>query len=760
MNSEDKVRGHLEKAKELKKDGHYKEAIAALQQLSSMKVQWGPIYKEALDYLADLCFNHVDGSKLDQLFPAFRWNRKKVHGTQYLEEGTRYIVESVLKHLRMKCEALHNSARQLKEGVPSPEDRILAALSGQGLSQRAKEQFLDTAENLVGRVSNEMLGFSTIGHSAKLLPIYLDAAEDLINLCEKWKMRRAIGRVSDALSRFFERFLFPSFQGHRYDHEIAKQQSKELEADREHFLKKDITAPKAISVLCKLLEALTTMKSWHSSWVTLECLTKMMQELDTNNTPLGASKLRAYNVMASVFWKCSHYAFNAYCLRLALRVASGEEQASLASQAVIATLCVRDVNKERNIYARDYDFQVKNNTRIARLFSLSSAPDGRTLWQHLQERGFYNKASADVRALDQLMRSDIVDSETVQKIVRQLSVVMKDKNLSKYEAALRNVIMQRQVECMASRVANVKFAALHPWEDSPSMETYVKVIEPFLLNESGIVVEIDHKTSSIAFGSMAKAKVLDAFDALASKVDPQKPAVLKELKMSTERLEAIRNRARALNELQCYLEEKSEDREKTLKDEEEKKRKESREECIRREEEKKAALQKAIADRKIAEHNKQVNIERRKALIRRLQEKYESFKVNVPCDRLGVSEFTQEVTAQLVRYLKRTLQEKSSDVTNANHFERACREIELPRRKALQLEEAEKQKAQRAKARDNFLIEHRKEFDKRQQDNQLLKKFLKEAAEYEQHMQNRGKTSKREEQQMLLQKEKERLQRL
>ncbi|RNC45134.1 hypothetical protein TcCL_NonESM05091 [Trypanosoma cruzi] len=115
MSTEDKTRGCLTKAQTLRASGNYKEAVAALQSLSEHGVQWGPMYIAALDLLAELCFSQEQGITVDRFFPAFKWNRNKLRGSQHLEEGTKRIVEIAMKHLRALGERAHTNAKATGE---------------------------------------------------------------------------------------------------------------------------------------------------------------------------------------------------------------------------------------------------------------------------------------------------------------------------------------------------------------------------------------------------------------------------------------------------------------------------------------------------------------------------------------------------------------------------------------------------------------------------------------------------------------------
>ncbi|RNF03937.1 uncharacterized protein Tco025E_08075 [Trypanosoma conorhini] len=59
----------------------------------------------------------------------------------------------------------------------------------------------------------------------------------------------------------------------------------------------------------------------------------------------------------------------------------------------------------------------------------------------------------------------------------------------------------------------------------------------------------------------------------------------------------------------------------------------------------------------------------------------------------------QELATRLAGRLKRAAQRKTADdVRRRNHFARACGELEIPKRKGIELEEAEQHKAERAAA--------------------------------------------------------------
>ncbi|RNF21421.1 uncharacterized protein Tco025E_03471 [Trypanosoma conorhini] len=760
MSSEDKTRGCLTKAQTLRASGNYKDAVTALQSLSEHGVPWGPMYIAALDLLGELCFSQEQGVTVDRFLPAFRWNRYKLRGSQHLEEGTKRIVEITMKHLRALGERSQANAKAAEEN-PAEEDLIFAALSGVSPAQRAKERYLVPAENATQLVGNELLGFNAIGHSMKMLPIYLDTATELITYCQKRNLKRAIGRIADAFVRFFKRFLLspvPSTVEGDNPHLIATY--KELEADREDFYKAGAITERTVQVFSHLLQTLTSMNNWHAAWSTLQCFTRVMHEITQHPDPSRECQILANLAMAGVFWKCSHYAFHAHCLGLAAFLIDDKENVvDTASRAVLATLCAPNINREKKSFGRGSDSIFEKNARIAQLFGLQSAPAGLSLWQRLQRMEVLQRAHPEVQALDKLLRNELADEKVAKQAIEQLSVIVqKFPGLAMYEKPLRKVILQRYLECMAAQTTRVEASSLQIGETQASEEVYIHEIEPYILNESGISVEIDHKTGSISFSHTTKTRVLEAFTALAERVDRHPAAPRRKLDIRPEQLQRAHDRSSILHRLQHICEETAEARRQRAKEKEEEERENFRLERIQNEEKKKEAARLAQEARGLAEYQEHINQNRRKVALRRLQEKYKGFVAPATLIQKNSTEFVQELTARLTEHLKRTTQQKTADVTKMNHFERACREIEIPKRKAIELEEAEQHKAERAAARENFLIQHRKEFEKRQLDNEILKKFLKEAAVFAEQTQMKGKASKRDEQQMLLQKEKERLQ--
>ncbi|CCD15917.1 unnamed protein product [Trypanosoma congolense IL3000] len=756
-NSEDMARGCLRKAQELKDEGKYKEAIEAMQSLSDHKVQWSPVYESAIDLLAELCFKHTQGVMMDRFFNVFRWNRKKLSGTPYFGEGMRYTVGIVMKYLTELCERARVKAKEA-EKKPSNEEVLLSALTDVSLAQRAKERYLSPAENITQAVSSEMLKFNVIGQSALMLPIYLETAAQLITHCQTYNLKWAIGRVGDCFVRFISRFLLaPIPTTMKLSEAYLHTMNKELKNDREKFYRDPTMPQQTVDVFRQLLETLTNMNNWNGVWITLQCFTKVLQEITQSCGPSRKSQIKAYAALASLFWKCSYPAFHAYCLGIAAYLTDDSKE-SIASKAVLATLCVSNFREKRS-FARGSDSLLEKQARIAQLFGLRTAPELSFLQQRLQRMRIPQSASKDVLVLDELLRSEVFDEKVSRQAVEQLSqIVQRDGDLEMYQQPLRKVIIQRYLESMSTRVTKLDTTSLQAWESEPSKETYINEIEPFILNESRMAVEIDHKTDSITFNNATKAKVLQALNQVAEHVLVQPAASKRKLDIKPDRLRLVRERNRILHELQHHCEESAEARRKAAKEKEEAERKDAMMERIEHEAKRRDIARSAQELQGLAQYENYINRERRKLVLNRLRDKYKGFKASDTIAQKNPTDFVQEVTMLLAQHLRQSTQEKSRDVTRMNHFERACREIEIPRRKAIELEEAEKNRAERAAAWQNFLAQHRKEFDKRQRDNELLRKFLKEAALFEQQMPAKSKVSKRAEQEMLLEREKERLQ--
>ena len=160
------------------------------------------------------------------------------------------------------------------------------------------------------------------------------------------------------------------------------------------------------------------------------------------------------------------------------------------------------------------------------------------------------------------------------------------------------------------------------------------------------------------------------------------------------------------------------------------------------------------------EYRERQRQERGKEVLRKLRIKYPGFVVDDSIVYRSAAAFEDELTRILAAFKRRAVDNDRKDILQANLYERALRALEIPARKAVDAANAERNRAERAAVRENFLAEHRREYDRRNTERQILSRFLDDAAQFEETWRERanvGKPSKRDEQQRLLDEEMRRL---
>lgn len=762
-----RARSSLSKAQEHMKNDDIKDAIEALA-AHLQNNQLTKIGFECLELLADLALTK-DKPEVAKLIEVLRRCRSGLRGSQHLEDSVQRIVDLVMTRIRQMCVNARERAEAL-QSRPSEGDKMLAAMNGITLAALAEERHVRPCQHALGRLIRHFCGNNTIGFAKKLTFIFNKTVRQFLSMCKEFNMPGCLLDISTAVARTISRMALDHLT--ERDDPRSRNAVQEMRKERADFLSSTAAVTEMVETLCCLLNDICSLRQYGSAFDVLSCLKRLCDNVQRKED-LTDVVSGAYETMSDIFWTCSLANYHAYCLSTAASLKRQEKRGPLAARAVVAALCVTEADLELDPFGRHR----QKSPKIDDLFDFPATTKA-SLLEQLKAKNVYGLAPPEITKLAaNLEDASFTDFTGLHKSVTALTTTNGD--LARYGDELHKVILRYQLECLAVSCNHIDVLTLAAYNGNLTAAEYVNSIEPVILDDDSVNVEIDSRTNTLSFSDSSKAKMLNFYNAIVANVDtvpasstcastgrysdftqagasaPKKPITI-----TAADLNAARDRSNNVFKLQKACIDTKSERTKRKEQDELKKKAEAVSERRAQEVKKKEDTQKAYIAELYPEYRERQRQERAKEVLRKLRIKYPGFKVDDSIVYRSAASFEDELTRLLAAFKRRGVDNDRKDILQANLYERALRALEIPARKALDAANEEHNRAERAAVRENYLAEHRREYDRRNNERQILSKFLEDAEQFEETWRERanvGKRSKLDDQQRLLDEEKRRL---
>ncbi|CUG07766.1 Hypothetical protein, putative [Bodo saltans] len=662
-------------------------------------------------------------------------------------------------------------------------DSIVALVSGRQHADLINQRY--SVDSFVAGVMGRTLNARFMGTGIPMLNLTLEVTENFVTLVKDYKLPFAAQSLAKSFLSFrgyLETFLFSNLVEYATEtgrnarqNEIARL----LRESRTVFQKEVAVMERTFEVALLVQRLVLGISNWQCLSDSVSLITRILIEFLPEDKPAHLPLIAVvYKALADVFLQCHNRTFHAYCLTKAASAhqkivasakvldkkavtAASASVAPASTAAVLAALAAPDISERRNQFGgNDVDFRRLSD--IAEMFKIGFPPSRSTLCTELRTSGVLDGAQPAAKELFTILTADVAPIDVCGKTAQYLTELVKTSASIEetFGSEVRRFALTRYFLLVAETKnsislrdanANVGFAA------AVASHEVLNV----LLDEVNIPVLVDQGASEVTFTSASLARMHNTFSQLAQAAAPARVAVQPKrqpLRIDLTNLELESNRLIAFHSL-------VKDRVKATVELKEKRikqihaQKESKKQAIIDVEvERQRKIQEENNKRMAREYQLAELKERRKLLIHRVQEKHKGLKVNPAIIDLNQQSFMDNLTAALTEFQRRLETAKRADVRKMDHFERACREKDTPKRKALAESMAGELETERQTRWENSLLQHRKEFDEKAATRARLQKFLPHAAKYEATLAERStKTTKRDEQEDLLKAEKARL---
>lgn len=743
--------------------GHYDDAVRAL---SAFPRNFVPGHLKCIDLFTSIVFKTISESHLVDYFNYLRRIRGKLNSSADPEKMLEAIAELILKNIRLKLDEATTNVKSTIENS-TERDTDFAIITGVPLNVRAKDRFFLLCLPIINKIAVDVFfgPTSLLTSSKNILHVYCTTACQFISLCVDYELDKTLERIAESVFRTFQRILLESefYKGHK---------SSNVEREiRERFYATTSAGEEVISMLSNLAEQLSVRGCWKHLWNIVSITKKISAQFESPSVVV-----LAFDSIAKTFWTCKQCDFHAYFLSRLAQI----DPAKYATRAIIAALCTRDFEKEYN------PFEINPSNINSRNTISSGLDDPETNTEALLSRllvpRITHHADPIVLKLVQELRHPIeyTNYRCVRNYVENIFLPSSPlyPTVAQYQTVILQALLHREIEQISRQHNRVDLITELTMINSSILtdKEYVEFVEPLILKDAGVVpVDIDSKNRCVTFHHSATKKLHNCFNMLGSMLIDRPgcetveredhlgvkytlPSTLPSISISDLRMEA--ERARLFYKLQAECCGTKENRKKRREEIMEEEKAETKQKLIDAEKEKQEKLLKARLNIRAVERKEARRQEGLRTILHLLTKKYPGVKFDPALCTKATAAFEDEVTQILANFKRQKAENNDKETLSQHLLERALRRLEIPKRKEFNERNEEIHKAEHAAARENYLLQHRKDYERRANERMALRKFKRDADAFERDIINlsiKEKSSKRDEQQFLLEQEMERL---
>lgn len=420
-----------------------------------------------------------------------------------LDEVVRYLVklsEARTEAARQKVdlEAVALGADDLEEDAMETPDTLILEAAGNALTKERidRQEVVPWMRFLweVYRVSLDIVK----SHS-KLELCYHEMAERAFAFCGKYKRFMEFRRLCDMLRQHLNQLIhYPR---------TSPNDVKIGDGD---------TLQKFLETRFVQLTAAVNLEHWQEAYRTIEDIHAIMNMSKTRPRPQHMSIY--YDKLMQVFWVSGNYLYHAHALwklyTLSVkqnRNLSAEDAKTLASRLMLAALSIPVYDAQSAVLSDSYGVMTdvlgtpmsENAARHARMSSLlnyPSAAERDTLISELMGKGVADSCHEELKDLYDLLEGDMAPLKFSGRISKILSYVESNEQLAPYVTPLRRVAIYRLLEQLG-RVYDVM--RLEDMKKVASFATYDEVEDTALtaLKTRSLALRFDHQNQCLHFGS-------------------------------------------------------------------------------------------------------------------------------------------------------------------------------------------------------------------------------------------------------------------
>eukprot|EP00658_Telonema_sp_P-2_P043851 TRINITY_DN3172_c0_g1_i13.p1 TRINITY_DN3172_c0_g1~~TRINITY_DN3172_c0_g1_i13.p1 ORF type:complete len:747 (-),score=252.41 TRINITY_DN3172_c0_g1_i13:467-2707(-) len=238
------------------------------------------------------------------------------------------------------------------------------------------------------------------------------------------------------------------------------------------------------------------------------CIRDSHSLMQITRKPLKGAMIRQYfDRLACIFWASENHLLHAHALyRLYDKSVSSvslkptaEEQSHMASQLLVATLCV-PIHENKKASAQYYDFDIDRDRglRLSSLLGVTSSLDCTLLLEELTARGLPTIVTPEVSELHSLLLTEL---DPLDLCARARPVIQKlETSFPQYVGALKKSLCVQLLGQLSQVYSAMQMTSLHKMVDGILSKQEVEKLIVEAVKNKQMKVRIDYQNSTLNFG--------------------------------------------------------------------------------------------------------------------------------------------------------------------------------------------------------------------------------------------------------------------
>ena len=750
--SEERATSILKESQEKYNDGQVQNALQTLHTfLTDRRTQKNGMWNKQLELVMrrhiELCVELHKDQPLREALNGYRFVVMQVD-VRHLEEAVKYVIKLAMEEIRAGEAAL--------TATPTQEEEILTSLTGESFLSRCSRQKVDAALAFFFDAMKHCA--ARLNYAAKLTCSFHRCMKAIFEVCDEFGSRYPRARSQ------FDHFADVS---NKHFHALLTGQ------DRASFLSSEEHVENIMEVKLLQLRVATKLGLWRTVTQTIEEFRAVVNAVSANNKPIRKQhQQRQFEMLSEIFRLADNAVFHAHCsirnARLKMQIGDADKNdiAITASQAVLAVLCVPLSADDVQGIIQSRDVDREKYLSLAKNLGVTGSLTRTSVAAELVQSGLLDNATPVVQDLFHNLFE--VSSVNVCRVVSpMLNQIKSVPALSTYVRPLEDLAVHSMLLVLSKCFKQVSVQHFFELATFFKPEDYVTRVEPLLLASieelsSRCQLRIDQRQQLICF--QPKVPIGTLVDAVADAVRPcapQRPippSPFESIPLASlmARLDRERQRCLCRSQVAVLRQEKAQERGKLEKQRIEQRKQDeiAQKQKLEEEHNLKAKLDKYKAE--IARLEKEEGLERRRWVVRSLQQKYSGFRVPPDAPQASEGAFLDVLSGCVFKHKREKTQQQHSDVRRMDYFECACRQAELEKRQVMESEQAARLSAEHQTRMQNMREMRKTEWEAKLRVMKALAPLQAARKDYERTMQaaqSREPTSKFEEQQQRLQRD-------
>lgn len=416
-------------------------------------------------------------------------------------------LELVVQVFRQAAETKVNEAKEQQEIMMSemedldemeaPQTILLRAIQAHDTRQQSQDRDVHAHFRFLWEAYRVIL--DVLKSSSRLEEVYHETAQHAFDFCRANKRPQEFKRLCDTLRKNFQ-----DLSKRSPDKQMVNPSNPE-------------TIMRTIETRFAQMRTATELDLWREAYNTATEIFELMNKAKTK----PKTRSEYYEFLGQIFWKSENYLFHAFaCLKNVLYVKavkrdlSKEDLCSMASKAVMATLCVpfqrsSESQTTLELTTEGSSSPYEKAKKHATLFNAQSVPTRDTIIGQLIEKNLLQHAAEPCQKLFALIESDFTplslcqDAKPFLDIISDETEKVCDGKLLNYITPVKKIIFFRLMKQLSEVYANM---TIDNFERAASIVPF-SLAEKWMANaaqQQGINIQINYREKAIVFGATRK----------------------------------------------------------------------------------------------------------------------------------------------------------------------------------------------------------------------------------------------------------------